>query len=172
MESTEIGLKLSRQSWAPSLKRGVTRAIFHLVGKQPLCIDKLINLVNGCTKTGETSFRTFTLISSAPVAFEDDKLSINFCTVMRGILNWKTKLSTVEETNFSSFEESEPTYFSRVNSKQPSRSRVIDKGSNNFFFFRMNVLWLNKQGKHHGESLRTKTRSILNSLACDAALYR
>ena len=58
----EIGLKLSRQSWAPSLKRGVTHVIFHLVGEQPLRIDKLINLVNGCTKTGETSFRTFTLI--------------------------------------------------------------------------------------------------------------
>ena len=83
MESTEIGLKLSRQSWAPSLKRGVTHAIFHLVGKQPLCIDKLINLVNGCTKTGETSFKTFTLISSAPVAFEDDKLSINFCVILQ-----------------------------------------------------------------------------------------
>ena len=65
-------------SWALSLKRGVTRAIFHLVGKRPLCIDKLINLVNGCAKTGETSFRTFTLISSAPVAFEDDKLPIKF----------------------------------------------------------------------------------------------
>ena len=78
MENAEIGLKLSRQSWALSLKRGVTRAIFHLVGKQPLCIDKLINLVNGCAKTGETSFRTFTLISSAPVAFEDDKLPIKF----------------------------------------------------------------------------------------------
>ena len=112
MESTEIGLKLSRQSWAPSLKRGVTRAIFHLVGKQPLWIDKLINLVNGYKRTGETSFRTFTLISSAPVAFEDDKLSINFwvsCTVIRGILNCVTKLSTVEETNSSSFEESKET---------------------------------------------------------------
>ena len=53
--------KIVVQSWVPSLKRGVTRAIFHLVGKQPLCIDKLINLVNGCTETGETSFRTFTL---------------------------------------------------------------------------------------------------------------
>ena len=27
-------------------------------------------------KTGETSFKTFTLISSAPVAFDDDKLYI------------------------------------------------------------------------------------------------
>ena len=62
----------------PSLKRGVTRASFHLVGKQALTIDKLINLVNGCTKTGETSFKTFTLISSAPLAFHEDKLSIKF----------------------------------------------------------------------------------------------
>ena len=56
----------------------MTHASFHLVGKQALTIDKLINLVNGCTKTGETSFKTFTLISSAPLAFDDNKLSIKF----------------------------------------------------------------------------------------------
>ena len=35
--------------------------------KQPLITDKLINLVNGCTKTGETSFKTFALITGIPV---------------------------------------------------------------------------------------------------------
>ena len=73
------------------MRRGVTRASFHLVGKQPLIIDKLINLVNGCTKTGETSFKTLTLISSAPVTFDDDKISINLSEVVKKTYSKNTK---------------------------------------------------------------------------------
>jgi hypothetical protein len=56
------------------LKRGDTRATFHLFEKRPFVMDMLNNLVRGSENTGEICFNTLTLIPSGPVAFDRDNL--------------------------------------------------------------------------------------------------